>query len=316
MELRNLGCTEITVSELCFGALPMGPLQANLTVEEGGKLIREALESGINFIDTAQMYQTYNHIAHGLKGFSGDVVVATKSAAHDYQGMENAVQEALKVLNRDVIDIFHLHAARVTPNVFKEREGALKCLLDYKDKGYIRAIGISTHNIKVVEKAAEIQEIDIVYPIINKTGRGILEGTVEDMLAAIEKCDIAGKGLYAMKVLAGGNLIGELLEAIKFGRNIKGMDSISIGMIRKEELELNLKIFNNESITEDMLPKVISTKKLFILERFCKKCGKCIKACPNGAMELGEKSVKVNHDICLLCGYCYPVCPEFAIRMV
>lgn len=316
MEYRKLGQTEIKVSELCFGALPMGPLQANLSAEEGGKLIREALEKGVNFIDTAEMYQTYPHIAYALKDFKGEAIIASKSAAKDYQGMEKAIQDALKTLGKDVIDIFHLHAARVTPEVFSQRSEALKCLLDYQEKGYIRAVGISTHNVKVVEKAAEVPEIDIVYPIINKIGRGILEGNTEDMLKAIAKCYKAGKGLYAMKVLAGGNLVNELLAAIKFARDIKGMNSVSIGMISKKELDLNLKIFDNEVITDEMLPEVVKTKKLFLIDRFCRKCGACIQACPNQALSMVDNTVKVDHNQCLLCGYCYPVCPEFAIRML
>ena len=49
MKKYSLGRTGIEVSELCFGALPIGPLQANISVEKGAKLIRTALEKGINF---------------------------------------------------------------------------------------------------------------------------------------------------------------------------------------------------------------------------------------------------------------------------
>lgn len=62
MEKYYLGKTGIKVTELCFGALPMGPMQANISVEKGAKLIRAGLERGINFIDTAEVYQTYPHI--------------------------------------------------------------------------------------------------------------------------------------------------------------------------------------------------------------------------------------------------------------
>ncbi|MEW6623324.1 MAG: aldo/keto reductase [Bacillota bacterium] len=316
MDYRNLGQTGIKVSELCFGSLPMGPLQANLPMEEGSRLIREALERGINFIDTAELYKTYDYIAGAIKGFSGEVVIASKSTTDTYEGMEKAIQDALKVLNREVIDIFHLHAARVSADVFEKRAGAFECLVKYKEKGYIKAVGISTHNVKTIERSAEVPEVDIVYPIINKVGRGILEGTTEDMIAAIDKCHKAGKGLYAMKVLAGGNLVGELLDAVNFVRDIKGIDCVSMGMINMEELELNLKIFNNEEIVPDMLPAAVNAKKLFIFETFCKKCGACVDTCPNGALYMGEDSVKVKHDECLLCAYCYPVCPEFAIRMI
>ncbi len=55
MKKHSLGKTGIKVTELCFGALPIGPLQLNISVEKGAKLIRAALERGINFIDTASL---------------------------------------------------------------------------------------------------------------------------------------------------------------------------------------------------------------------------------------------------------------------
>ena len=62
MEYRQLGHTGLTVSRLCFGGLVIGPLQKNLSVEEGGDVIAEALRLGITFIDTADLYDTYQHI--------------------------------------------------------------------------------------------------------------------------------------------------------------------------------------------------------------------------------------------------------------
>ena len=137
-------------------------------MEEGAKLIRAAIEKGINFVDTAEIYKTYPYIRKALEGYNNEVIIATKSKAKTYQEMEKSIKEALTSLNRTYIDIFHLHAAKVTPSVFEERAGALQCLKDYKTKGIIRAIGISTHAVEVVRRAAEIKEIDIIFPIINK----------------------------------------------------------------------------------------------------------------------------------------------------
>lgn len=316
MKYSKLGNTGMEVSELCFGLLPLGPLQANIPVEKGAYLIRKALENGVIFFDTAEVYKTYEHFAMGTKGFEGEVIITSKSQAKDYQGMEKSIQDGLKELQRDYIDIFLLHAARATDEVFEEREDALKCLLKYKEKGFVRAIGISTHSVKVVEKASLVNELDIVYPIINKRGSGILEGNVDEMLEAIKKCSVSGKGLYAMKALAGGNLVSELTEAIDFVRNIEYMDSVSIGMINEQELDINLKIFNNEVISQEILDKLVNSKKIHIFERQCKQCGNCIKACPNNALTMGANSAEIDYSKCILCGYCSPVCPEFCIRML
>ena len=316
MKKYSLGKTGIKVTELCFGVLPLGPLQANISVEAGAKLIRKALEKGINFIDTAEVYQTYPYIKKALEGYDDEVIIATKSNVKTYGEMEKSIKDALKSLNRTYIDIFHLHAARVTPSVFEERAGAFQCLKDYKEKGIIRAIGISTHVVGVVRRAAEIEEIDIIFPIINKLGMGILGGSVNDMIKAISEAHKAEKGLYAMKALAGGRLIGELETSINYVRDIKAISSIAVGMIGENELELNIKIFNNEEISQELFYKKIKpTKKLFI-SSFCKGCGTCVKACPNNALSLKNGKAVVDHKLCILCGYCNPVCPEFAIRLI
>ena len=316
MKKYSLGKTGIKVTELCFGALPLGPLQANISVEAGAKLIRTALEKGINFIDTAEVYQTYPYIKKALEGYNDEVIIATKSNVKTYGEMEKSIKDALKSLNRTYIDIFHLHAARVTPSVFEERAGAFQCLKEYKEKGIIRAIGISTHVVEVIKRAAEIEGIDIIFSIINKLGLGIVDGNASDMIKAISQASKAGKGIYAMKALAGGRLIGELEASINYVRDIKGISSVAVGMISEDELELNIKIFNNEEISQELFYKKIKpTKKLFI-SSFCKGCGTCVKACPNNALSLENGKAVVDHKLCILCGYCNPVCPEFAIRLI
>lgn len=316
MKKNSLGQTGIKVTEMCFGALPIGPLQANISIEEGAKLIRATLERGINFIDTAEVYQTYPHIKKALEDYNGEVIIATKSGAKTYKDMEQSIKNALESLNRTFIDIFLLHASRGTSLVFEERAGALQCLKDYKSKGIIQAIGISTHVIEIVRRAAEIEEIDIIFPIINKLGMGIVDGSVDDMVKAISEAHKEGKGLYAMKALAGGHLIDQLEESFNFVRNIKGITSIAVGMVNQEELELNLKIFNDEKIPQELLSKKIKPGKRLFVSRFCKGCGSCVKTCPNDALSLKNGKAVVDHKLCILCGYCNPVCPVFAIRLI
>jgi len=316
MKKYSLGKTGIKVTELCFGALPIGPLQANISVKKGAKLIRTALERGVTFIDTAEVYKTYPHIRKALEGYNDEVIIATKSSAKTYEKMEQSIENALESLGRTYIDIFLLHAAKAAPSVFEERAGALECLNDYKAKGTIRAVGISTHAVGTVKRAVEIKEIDIIFPIINKLGMGIIDGSVDDMVEAISEAHKARKGLYAMKALAGGHLIDQLEEAFHFVRNIKGISSLAVGMVSSEELELNLKIFNDEKIPKGLLTQKIKPSKRLFISTFCKGCGTCVKACPNNALSLENGKAVVDHKLCILCGYCNPVCPEFAIRLI
>ncbi|MCG0277558.1 MAG: aldo/keto reductase [Thermanaeromonas sp.] len=312
MEYRPLGRTGFKVSELCFGALPMGPRQKNLDVATCEKLIRRALEGGVNFIDTAQIYETYEPIRRAIKGYGQEVVIASKSTAEDYEGMKKAVEEALSKLGLDHIHIFHLHAARATEKVFAERAAALQYLLEAKEKGIIGAVGISTHSVLAVREAANREEIDVIFPLINIKGMGLLHGNREEMLEAIEEAVAKGKGVYLMKVLAGGNLIQQYREAMEFARKIPGVASIAVGMLTEEEVEYNLRYFNGEDPGE---PLSLS-KRFAVVETVCVGDGACLKACASGAITLNQGKARIDPEKCILCGYCTEVCPQFAIRMI
>ncbi|MBN1411036.1 MAG: aldo/keto reductase [Spirochaetales bacterium] len=313
---RKFGNTGIEVTELCFGTLPMGPLQMDMGIEEGSEVIASALDKGVNFIDTAQMYGTYAHIKAALKKTSVKPVIATKSFASSYQNMERAVEEALSAMELDCIDIFHLHAARTDDKVFSERAEAFQCLLDYRKKGKIRAVGLSTHSVKAVNKASAMDGVDIVFPIINKTGLGILQGTLQDMLAAIARCVAAGKGIYLMKVLGGGNLINDYYGSMEFAMSLPGWSSIALGMVSEEEVEFNIRYFVEGKIEE--APRLTGVKKKFIaMEVVCNACGTCIEKCPSQAIVAGENGKAfIQEELCTLCGYCVNECPQFAIRMI
>ncbi|MCL1816488.1 MAG: aldo/keto reductase [Clostridiales bacterium] len=314
MEYRILGGSGLKVSEFCLGALPMGPLQSNISAAEGGKIIRLALEHGINFIDTAQIYKTYPHIRAALNGYSGEVIINSKSTAETYEDMEAAVNEALRELGRDYIDIFLLHAARVQPDVFIKRAAAWECLQEYKRKGYIRAIGISTHSVTTVEASVLLPQVDIIFPLINYQGLGILDGNKDTMLAAITQAAQAGKGLYAMKALAGGSLLGELPQALAFVRQVPGISSVALGITSAAELLMDLKLFNGEDLSQEELASLKNHKQLFFMP-FCRGCGACAAGCVNDAISMIEGRPQVDTKKCVLCGYCTPRCPEFAIRL-
>lgn len=319
MKYFTLGRTGINVSELCFGALPMGPLQKKMAPDAGAEIILLALAGGVNFIDTAQLYQTYEPIRRALKKADFRPIIVSKSMALDAEKMEIAVEECLQALEIDYIDIFHLHAARVPEgeNVFKQRAGAWQVLLDYKRKGIIKAVGISTHSVPAVRLAAENDEVDVVFPIINKTGTGILHGSTEEMETAINLCRQKNKGLYLMKALGGGCLVKDYHAALKFVRN-KFPLPIAMGMVNPQEVEYNLAYFNAAEDELDTLPELVIEEKCFqIVDFLCKDCGECIETCPNLAISRRSAETKpaIDSDLCLRCGYCVGFCPQFAIRM-
>lgn len=313
----KLGRTGIEVTELCFGALPFGPLQKRLPVDECAAIVARALRGGVNFVDTAQLYGTYEPIRLAMEETGIRPVIASKCTAPDYDTLARAVDEALEKLGVDRIDIFHLHAARASADVFQVRAGAHQALLDAKRDGKIRAVGISAHSVKTVEAAAGRDDIDVVFPLVNMTGTGILEGDRESMLAAIAKVAAAGQGLYLMKALAGGTLVGRFAEAMGFARGVSGSAAVALGMVSVDEVDYNLRYFDDAYTGDLAAPAVDGERKRFTVTEFlCSNCGACEAACPSGAIQATGTKRRIDAATCLSCGYCVPACPMFAIRVV
>lgn len=317
MKKNSLGNTGIEVTPVGFGVLTVGAAQLNLPLEEGASVLRYALDCGINFLDTAQYYQTYPYIRKALKGTSLDPVITSKSLHPSYQDMKHAVEEARREMDRDVIDIFLLHEVR-SDRDWQIRSGAWEYLQEAKSKGMIKAIGVSTHHVDVAAKAVADKDLDILFPLINFQGLGIRKesgpGTKEEMASAIEAASDAGKGVYAMKVFGGGNLAGHYLKAIHYVQNLRGITSMMIGFGYHHEIDRIIEVMEG-TIDPDYQPD-ISNKRIRIDQADCEACGACIKRCPNQAIFINEQGLsEVDHSKCLTCGYCAPVCPVRAIIM-
>lgn len=315
MDYRELGLTKIKVSRMCMGVLTVGPLQANLSVREGAKIIRYALENGVNFMDTAQYYKTYPYIKEALKGYHGNVYIASKSYAYTREGMVDSIEQARRGTDRDVIDIFLLHEQESHLTIRGHWE-AYEYLLECKEKGIIKAAGISTHNVAGVKAAALIPEIDIIHPMYNISGVGINDGTIEDMRLAIKEAAGAGKGIYSMKPLGGGNLIKKVDQALAFVLENDDIHSIAVGMKTKEEVDMNLALFKGVTVPETVRAKVDCVPRRLHIESWCTGCGNCIKRCTAGAIRLVNGKAEVETDSCRLCAYCGPACSEFCIKII
>ncbi len=315
---KKLGRTGIEVTELSLGTLILGSFQANIEPEEGAKTVRRALELGINFIDTAKTYKTHAHVKLGSRDFK-DTVIATKSPVKTAHEMRDDVETCLRELDRNTIDIFHLHLVRNKADM-REREGAINTLVKCKEAGMIRAVGLSAHGVEGTRCALDYEEIDVVFPVTNMKGLGITDGTQEEMLETIREIRATGRGIYVMKPLGGGHLINDIPKAIEYLRGLHLFDSISVGLKTPEEVEVMLGVFENDTDAIDralaMGKERAHQKHLIIYDFICEKCGACVDACDQGALSLNEKCAEVDPELCILCGYCAAACPKFAIRVI
>jgi len=315
LQYTLLGRTGIRVSRFCFGTLTMGPLQARLPVKAGAALLVEAASRGVNFIDSAELYRTYTYIREMLKKVPREgLVIASRSYAYTYEGMEESLRRALKEIGTGWIDIFLLHEQESRMTLKGHRE-ALRFLLDAKARGLVRAVGISTHYVEAVVAASEMDEIDVIHPLINMKGIGLRGGTVGEMEEAIALANERGKGIYSMKALGGGNLLSQIQEAFQFVLDNPNIHSIAVGVKSREELEVDLRIFEGLEVPEGTFERTRRYKSLLI-ESWCSGCGTCVERCRYGALQVVKGRARVDPSKCILCGYCGASCPQVCIKVV
>lgn len=316
MSERELGSTGLSIHPLVYGTLPMGPLQAGLTPEEGGRLLRHALESGVNMIDTAMMYGTFEHIKKGLEGFSGEAIVATKTHALDGETAREHVEAALTGMGLEAVDIVHIHGARLADPLV-EREDVLEDLVRMKEEGKLRFVGMSSHFVSAFENVGSCEEVSVIHPLINKKGLGVRGGSVEEMASAISAAADAGKGVYAMKALAGGNLISEARESFRWVLEREGVHGLAVGMLSVDEIDANIKLIEENAADEGIWKVLESRRRRFkVMENFCRGCGACVEECHSEALSIVKGVAKVDPEKCILCGYCGTACPDFIIRVI
>jgi aryl-alcohol dehydrogenase-like predicted oxidoreductase/ferredoxin len=304
------------VSKLCYGTLSLSKLQNSDTFENKVKLLNYAYEKGINFFDTAELYDNYDLLREFIKDKDRDkLTIASKSYAYDKNTAEYSINKALKEMNTDYLDIFMLHE-QDNGNNFLGHYQAVDRFIKYKEQGIIRHFGISTHRVEAVKDSVKFKEIEILFPLLNYKGIGIQDGTMEDMTEALIKAKEDGKFIMAMKIYGGGHLIREAEEAFKYVDNLSYVDSIAIGMSTLEEIDANISYLEKNELNINIKNKIRNQRRSLVIEEWCVGCGKCVRKCRQNALKIVDGKCAVDMEKCVLCSYCAGECSDFYIKIV
>jgi len=315
MQKTIFGKTALTVGRTGFGCIPI----QRISYDESTALLRHAYENGVTLYDTANGYTTSeDRIGVALHHVRDKIVLCTKSGAQTPDTLMKHIENSLKMLRTDYIDVFQLHNPSFVPRPEGD-DGLFACALLAKKQGKIRHIGITAHS-KDNAKTAVLSGLydTLQYPL------SYLSANEE--LALIGLCRDNNVGVLAMKSLCGG-LIGNAKAAFAFLRQYENVIPIW-GMQKTSELDEFLLYEKEPPLLDGTLQKAIDADRAELSGSFCRCCGYCLP-CPAGipinnaaritflvkrAVKEYWQSPEWQHnmrliDNCTNCGHCKQHCP-------
>lgn len=271
-EYRTLGETGLKVTTVGYGAMRT----------TDGAVVERALDLGINFVDTAYVYQGGNSermVGNVLKKRRKDVILCTKIKPDSEKDMIRMFEESLKRLQTDYVDILYAHSLKKTDELHDET--IMNLFQRFKKEGKVRFIGFSTHSneTELVDQAAEDKFWEVILVAYNFEKE-------KELTTAINKAGAAGIGIVGMKTQAGGyktESIGSLSPhqaALKWVLQNPNVHTTIPSMVTFDQLEENIQVMGKKMGWNDR--KILNKYGQGIDKRYCRSCESCKGSCPNG----------------------------------
>ncbi|MBP3210903.1 MAG: aldo/keto reductase [Oscillospiraceae bacterium] len=263
MRTLPLGKTGLTVTRPAMGCLPI----QRCSEDEAVSILQKAYEGGIRYFDTANAYtDSEKKIGLALSDVRESIVISTKSAGTDKNTVLSHIENSLKMMKTDYIDLFQFHQVQSVPDP-DDPEGAYAGALEAKRRGWIRHIGFTSHRVDVAEQCIASGNFETCqFPFSYISG--------ERDLALADKCREAGMGFIAMKGLAGGLLTNA--RACHAFMNCYDNVVPIWGIQKPEELEEWLAVAKEDPVLDDELNSVIRKDREELAGTFCRSCGYCM----------------------------------------
>ncbi len=314
METIRLGRTNLTVSKNGFGALPV----QRVGMDKACKILRKAYDGGINYFDTARFYtDSEEKIGKALADVRENIIISTKTMATSVEDFWKDLTTSLSLLKTDYIDIYQFHNPAFCPKP-NDGTGLYEAMLEARDKGLIRYIGMTNHRLSVAEESVNSGLYDTLqFPF------SYLASEKEEALVRL--CEEKDVGFICMKALAGGLITR---SDVAYAYLAQYPVAPIWGIQRESELDEFLSYNENPpTLTKERRAYIESERKELIGE-FCRGCGYCMP-CPVGIeinncarMSLllrrspaeshltaeGQAKMKKIED-CINCGKCKSKCP-------
>lgn len=263
MNTVTLGSTGIAVDQNQFGALPI----QRISKDEAVALVRRAYDGGMRFFDTARAYSdSEEKLGAAFDGMRDKVYIASKTMARTPQDFWSQLDTSLANLHTDYLDIYQFHCV---DQVWAPGDGSgmYECMLQAKEQGKIRHIGVTAHKLEVA--------FDLVNSGLYETLQypfSYLASDREHELVAL--CKQKNVGFVAMKGLAGG-LITRSDAAMAYIAQFDNVLPIW-GIQRESELDEWLSYFANTPQMTPELQAFVAKEREELAGNFCRGCGYCL----------------------------------------
>ncbi len=240
-DVITLGRTGIKVSRLAQGTGTNGVNKSSNQIRKNGTqgladLLHMGVDNGVKFWDVADQYGTHPHVKLALEAVKRDnVVILTKTHAQTESEMRADLDRFRQEMGVDHIDIMLLHMMTSAdwPTRFA---GAMTVLEEAKQKGIIRAHGVSCHDLGAMKTAAVTPWVDVDLARINPA-QVAMDGDPATIVSVLKTMRANGKGVIGMKILGAGQLRSRIDEALQFALAQDCLDCFTIGCESPDELK-------------------------------------------------------------------------------
>lgn len=243
MRKVELGRTGIEASYLAIGTGTGGwngvSNQTRLGFDTCVDMLRYAYDRGIAFIDTADQYGSHAHAAEVVDAVGADnVVICTKTCATDQPSIEADVPRYLRELHVDRLDILLMYCL-TNADWPTTRRAVMDVMSAHKERGTIRAVGVSCHDFGAMRAAADEPWVDVILARINYDGVH-MDATPDEVRNLLQRMHEDGKGVYGMKVVGQGRLADNYAHGIQYVHGLDCVDAITIGMESRDQVDANV----------------------------------------------------------------------------
>ncbi len=240
-DVVTLGKTGIRVSRLAQGTGTDGNGgSSNQTRALGlaglAELLRAGVDQGVTFWDLADQYGSHPHARAALKTVHRDrVQILTKTHASSEREMRADLDRFRKEIGTEMIDVVLLHCM-TSADWPRQKAGAMAVLAEAKQKGVIRAHGVSCHDFGALQAAAASDWVDVDLARLNPAN-AYMDASIGRVLPVLSEMKRKGKGVIGMKILGAGRLRQQADEALQYALASPVLDCFTIGGENRRELQ-------------------------------------------------------------------------------